>query len=173
MENKNVFEETVKTLIEDAKKLQAKLSKCQENNNFTEALSCMRLLKDTLALIKEYDWELKYSEYTTDGHKRVSVWEQNHCGEIRNVKKYNVGATYPAVYIDTSTVGNECIIYINGKRMIFKATQGATKSFPLYDYLKYINESGYEIYIDNRGRGKLVSDLLDNLNIKYKTLALR
>lgn len=90
MENKNVFEETVKTLIEDAKKLQAKLSKCQENNNFTEALSCMRLLKDTLSLIKEYDWELKYSELETTTGKQLNIWEQNHCGEIRNVKKYNI-----------------------------------------------------------------------------------
>lgn len=90
MENKNVFDETVAMLIEDARKLQKKLSNFQENNNFSEALSCMRLLKDTLSLIKEYDWELKYSEYSTDGHKEVSIWEQNHCGEIRNIKKYKI-----------------------------------------------------------------------------------
>lgn len=88
MENKNVFEETVATLIEDAKKLQAKFSKCQESNNFTEALSCMRLLKDTLSLIKEYDWELKYSELETTTGKQLKIWEQNHCGEIRNLKEY-------------------------------------------------------------------------------------
>lgn len=88
MENKNVFEETVATLIEDAKKLQAKFSKCQENNNFTEALSCMRLLKDTLSLIKEYDWELKYAEHETTTGKQLKIWEQNHCGEIRNLKEY-------------------------------------------------------------------------------------
>ena len=90
MENKNVFDETVTILIDDARKLQTKLSRLQENNNFSEALSCMRLLKDTLSLIKEYDWELKYSEYSTDGHKEISIWEQNHCGEIKNVKKYNI-----------------------------------------------------------------------------------
>ena len=95
MENKNVFEETVATLIEDAKKLQAKFSKCQENNNFTEALSCMRLLKDTLSLIKEYDWELKYSELETTTGKQLKIWEQNHCGEIRNLKEYH---TYDAMY---------------------------------------------------------------------------
>lgn len=50
----------------------------------------MRLLKDTLSLIKEYDWELKYSEYKTDEHKEVAVWEQNHSGEIRNHKKWIV-----------------------------------------------------------------------------------
>jgi len=90
MENKNVFEETVVTLIEDAKKLQAKFSKCQENNNFTEAISCMRLLKDTLSLIKEYDWELKYLELETTTGKQIKIWEQNHCGEIRNLKEYSI-----------------------------------------------------------------------------------
>ena len=90
MENKNVFEETVITLIEDAKKLQAKFSKCQENNDFRSALDTMRLLKDTLSLIKEYDWELKYSEYETDGHKEIAVWEQNHSGEIKNQKRWAV-----------------------------------------------------------------------------------
>ncbi|WP_395546726.1 MULTISPECIES: hypothetical protein [unclassified Lacrimispora] len=88
MENKNVFEETVETLIKDANKLQTKFSKCQENNNFTEALSCMRLLKDTLSLIKEYDWELKYAEHETTTGKQLKIWEQNHCGEIRNLKEY-------------------------------------------------------------------------------------
>lgn len=54
----------------------------------------MRLLKDTLSLIKEYDWELKYSEYKTDGHKEVTVWEQNHSGEIRNHKKWVVNEQF-------------------------------------------------------------------------------
>lgn len=102
MESKNVFDETVTILIDDARKLQAKLSKFQENNNFSEALSCMRLLKDTLSLIKEYDWELKHSEYSTDGHKEISIWEQNHCGEIRNVKKYHISESkhHENVWID-------------------------------------------------------------------------
>lgn len=173
MENKNVFDETVAMLIEDARKLQKKLSNFQENNNFSEALNCMRLLKDTLSLIKEYDWELKYSEYSTDGHKEVSIWEQNHCGEIRNVKRYNMYPTNRVAYIDIDALGKECIIYIDGKRRIFKATQGLSKDFPLFDYLKCIGESDYDIYIDNRSFGKLISDLLDNLNIKYKTIALR
>lgn len=90
MENKNVFDETVYTLINDAKSLQRKFTKLQDENNFHGAIECMRLLKDTLSLIKEYDWELKYSEYETDGHKEISVWEQNNCGEIRNHKKWIV-----------------------------------------------------------------------------------
>lgn len=89
-ENKNVFEETVKTLTQDAVSLQQRFHSLQEKNDFRGALDAMRLLKDTLSLIKEYDWELKYSEYQTDGHNEVAVWEQNHFGEIRNHKKWIV-----------------------------------------------------------------------------------
>lgn len=93
-ENKNVFEETVETLIKDAKSLQKKFTTLQEKNDFRGALDAMRLLKDTLSLIKEYDWELKYSEYKTDGHNEVAVWEQNHSGEIRNHKKWIIESRY-------------------------------------------------------------------------------
>ena len=90
MENKNLFEETVKTLTNDAMSLQQKFHKLQESGDIRESIDCLRLLKDTLSLIKEYDWHLEYSEYETDGHKEVSVWEQNHAGEIRNHKRWNV-----------------------------------------------------------------------------------
>lgn len=90
----NIFNETVKTLTEDAMSLQKKFHKLQEENNIKGSIDCLRLLKDTLSLIKEYDWHLEYSEYKVDGRKQVSVWEQNHCGEIKNHKIWN---------IDTST----------------------------------------------------------------------
>ena len=90
MENKNVFEETVKTLTNDAMSLQQKFHKLQESGDIRASIDCLRLLKDTLSLIKEYDWHLEYSEYETDGHKEVSVWEQNHAGEIRNHMVWNV-----------------------------------------------------------------------------------
>lgn len=90
----NIFNETVKTLTEDAMSLQQKFHKLQEENNIKGSIDCLRLLKDTLSLIKEYDWHLEYSEYKADGRKQVSVWEQNHCGDIKNHKVWN---------IDTST----------------------------------------------------------------------
>lgn len=90
MENKNLFEETVKTLTDDAMSLQQKFHKLQESGDIRASIDCLRLLKDTLSLIKEYDWHLEYSEYKTDGHKEIAVWEQNHSGEIRNHKKWNV-----------------------------------------------------------------------------------
>lgn len=90
----NIFNETVKTLTEDAMSLQQKFHKLQEENNNKGSIDCLRLLKDTLSLIKEYDWHLEYSEYKTDGKEQVAVWEQNHCGDIKNHKIWN---------IDTST----------------------------------------------------------------------
>ncbi|MBD5144019.1 MAG: hypothetical protein HDT22_10505 [Ruminococcus sp.] len=86
----NIFNETVKTLTEDAMSLQQKFHKLQEDNNVKGSIDCLRLLKDTLSLIKEYDWHLEYSEYKVDGRKQVSVWEQNHCGDIKNHKTWNV-----------------------------------------------------------------------------------
>ena len=95
---KNIFDETVETLIKDAKTLterynryvsaEADPNNCAYRNKMT--IDTLRLLKDTLSLIKEYDWHLEYSEYETDNHKEIAVWEQNHSGEIRNHKKWTV-----------------------------------------------------------------------------------
>lgn len=90
MKNKNIFEEVVKTLKEDSLSLQKKFHTLQEKNDIKGSIDCLRLLKDTLSLIRDYDWELKYSEYETDGHKEVAVWEQNHCGDIRDYKRWTV-----------------------------------------------------------------------------------
>lgn len=116
-EKKNVFEETVRTLTEDAVSLQKKFHKSQENNDIRTSIDCLRLLKDTLSLIKEYDWELKYSEYQIDGHKEVSVWEQNHSGEIRNHKTWTVNDTttitenkWYRMFTDHIISGKSCLI---------------------------------------------------------------
>lgn len=87
----NVFEETVKLLIKDAKSLQKKFTAFQEKNDLRGALDTMRLLKDTLSLIKEYDWELRVSECKFSDHTIITTWEQNHCGEIRNKNSWTVG----------------------------------------------------------------------------------
>lgn len=96
--NKNIFNETVETLISDAKVLTKRYNSYiksesdPDNCSFRNKMSIdtLRLLKDTLSLIKEYDWHLEYSEYETDGHTEIAVWEQNHSGEIRNYKKWLV-----------------------------------------------------------------------------------
>lgn len=86
----NIFNETVRTLTDDVVSLQQKFHKLQEDNNIKGSIDCLRLLKDTLSLIKEYDWHLEYSEYKTDGKKQIAVWEQNHCGDIKNHKIWDV-----------------------------------------------------------------------------------
>lgn len=169
MENKNVFEETVETLIKDAKKLQAKFSKCQENNNFTEALSCMRLLKDTLSLIKEYDWELKYVEHETTTGKQLKIWEQNHCGEIRNHKKWIVNEDNRIMYIDFHDNG-KALVLINGERYSLDYNPLAKNGrIPLIDFIRaYGND--YTIYVDKRGFGIAITDVLDTYKIAYKEI---
>ncbi|WP_099467752.1 hypothetical protein [Konateibacter massiliensis] len=130
--NQNIFKETVETLISDAKSLQKKFTALQEKNDFRGALDTMRLLKDTLSLIKEYDWKLMYSEYETDGHKEIAVWEQNHCGEIKRHKKWRV---VPQGKEDTNRwskmfedyiISGKSHLYCNGKHH-----RGTGKSYAL------------------------------------------
>ena len=59
-------------LQNDAMSLQQKFHKSQESGDIRASIDCLRLLKDTLSLIKEYDWHLEYSEYKTD-------WTQKSC----------------------------------------------------------------------------------------------
>lgn len=87
---KNIFDETIETLTNDAKILTEKYHNSINSGKIREAIDTLRLLKDTLSLIKEYDWHLEYSEYETDGHSEVTIWEQTHSGEIRNYKKWLV-----------------------------------------------------------------------------------
>lgn len=90
MERKDVFDETVKTLISDASRLTTRYDKLVSNGDNREAIDTLRLLKDTLALIKEYDWKLEYSEREDGYNKEIELWEQNHSGDIRNHKVWNV-----------------------------------------------------------------------------------
>lgn len=144
-ENKDVFEETVETLVDDAKSLQAKFTALQEKNDFRGALDAMRLLKDTLSLIRDYGWELKYSEYETDGHKEIAVWEQNHCGEIRNHKTWTI--IEPVKYADNKWHRMFTDYIISGKSCLVddgNLHRGTGKSYAL---AKLCNEyNGLIIY---------------------------
>lgn len=90
--NKNIFDETVKVLTNDAKILTEKYNKLVNvefnPNSFVSinkaSIDTLRLLKDTLSLIKEYDWHLEYSK---NGNE-ICIWEQNHSGEIKNKKTW-------------------------------------------------------------------------------------
>lgn len=93
----NCFDDIVSSLKQDAIDLQNKFSTLKNDiNDIKPKIDILRLLKDTLNLIKEYDWKLMYSEYEArqnpneDFHKEVTVWEQNSEGNIRNHKVWKV-----------------------------------------------------------------------------------
>lgn len=83
-------EDLIKFLEYDCKKLQRKMEIALESSDIGTYKNLMRALSDASDLIRKNEWKLKFSEYETDGHKEVSVWEQNYDGEIRNHKKWNV-----------------------------------------------------------------------------------
>lgn len=169
METKNVFEEVVNTLTSDARSLQEKFTRLQDKGDFRNAIDSMRLLKDTLSLIKEYDWKLMYSEDEFDGKKKVSIWEQNYCGKIRNKKTWNVNSSKESMYIDY-VEKDGALVYVNGERYSVSCKPSAENGhIPLVDLVKMF-EDKVDIYIDRHGFGMMISDILDNSHIQYKDI---
>lgn len=160
MKTKNVFEETVNTLIKDAKKLNDMYNRCLDNDDYRKAIDTLRLLKDNLSLIKEYDWHLEYSENEDDIHKEVSVWEQNHDGDIRNQKTWNVRNNI--IYIDYGI--DETYVYIGRRRYSFDLTKHSEE---FINTVKCYAEKDTSIYVNDMGIGKMVCDLLDTNGIFY------
>ena len=158
---KNIFDETVDTLTNDVKVLTEKYHDFLNNGEHREAIDTLRLLKDTLSLIKEYDWHLEYSEYETDGHNEVAVWEQNHSGEIRNHKKWTIGNT--TMYIDYGT--DVTVVYANRRKYHFNLKKDKKAFINMVDY--YLDGGNTTIYVDDNGLGKYVCDLLDSHDIIY------
>lgn len=163
MENKNVFQETVDTLIDDAKKLSHAYNYWLEQGEYKKSIDTLRLLKDTLSLIKEYDWHLEYSENEEGIHKKISVWEQNHDGEIRNQKTWNVGNN--VIYIDFGT--DITYMYVGRRRYSFDLRKHSEE---FINTVKDFANENTSIYVDDMGIGKLICDLLDKNDISYNTI---
>lgn len=163
--NKNIFDETVETLINDGKILTKKYHDFLNGGKTREAIDTLRLLKDTLSLIKEYDWHLEYSEYETDGHDEVAVWEQNHSGEIRNCKKWTVGDG-TTMYIDYGT--DVTLVYVGRRKFRFDLKKD--RSTFIYTVTDYYKNGNITIYVDDAGLGKYVCDLLDSHDISYRLI---
>lgn len=163
--NKNIFDETVDTLIKDAKALTKKYHDFLNGGKIREAIDTLRLLKDTLSLIKEYDWHLECSEYETDCHKEVAVWEQNHSGEIRNHKKWTVGDG-TTMYIDYGI--DVTLVYVGRRKFRFDLKKDKTNF--IYTITNYYKNKNITIYVDDTGLGKYVCDLLDSHDIPYTTI---
>lgn len=101
MENTNFYDEIVKNLKEEAKKLNEKLSKLRDNHDMNGYISTLKSLRETLDLIHKYDWQLYYSEYGVESDNvdsgyaiEIAVWEQNHEGQIRNHKTWRTDIGY-------------------------------------------------------------------------------
>lgn len=163
METKNVFKETVNTLVEDANSLTKQYNGWVKQGEHKKAIDTLRLLKDTLSLIKEYDWHLEYSEDGQGFHKKVSVWEQNHDGEIRNQKTWNTCDT--VMYIDYDT--DMTSVYIRGRKYSFDLKKDSNDF--IYTVKRFADENT-TIYVDDTDIGKLVCDLLDSNDIFYLTI---
>lgn len=163
METKNVFEETVNTLVEDANSLTKQYNGWVKQGEHKKAIDTLRLLKDTLSLIKEYDWHLEYSENEDDIRKEVSVWEQNHDGDIRNQKTWNVRNNI--IYVDYGT--DETYVYIGRRRYSFDLRKHSEE---FIDTVKCYADKNTSIYVNDMGIGKMVCDLLDANGIFYHTI---
>jgi len=167
-DNKNFYDEIVKGLKLEAQTLSLKLlngNGIGGNNTQCASIRIMILkaLRETLSLIKQYDWQLQYSEYTTDGIKQVATWEQNNEGEIKDHKIYNI--RIPSVYVNICryATGNHMSIFYNGKVDIFKNENSR-------NYASYImngfHDKNVNIYIDEDGLGVGLLDELSKLNAK-------
>lgn len=86
----NFYDLIVENLKKEAKHLNEKLEKVRNNQDMNNYLATLKSIKETLRLIEEYDWTLKYSEYKTGNEPQIAVWEQNHEGQIRNYKIWTI-----------------------------------------------------------------------------------
>jgi len=96
----NFYDGIVNNLKQEAKYLNDRLTRFRNNNEMNGYIATLKSLRETLDLIKKYDWQLMYSEYDIeyksclDGKDKISreiaVWEQNHEGNIRNHNKWKI-----------------------------------------------------------------------------------
>ena len=103
----NFYDDIVVNLKQEAKHLNDRLTRFRSNNEMNGYIATLKSLRETLDLIKKYDWQLMYSEYgvfksnkDSDRGKidniitEISVWEQNHDGQIKNHKIWRTDIPY-------------------------------------------------------------------------------
>ena len=90
MKDKSFIEQRIDNLKEEAKMLDESISKTRDRGDFGTYRNLIKAYSDILLLIDRYDWQQKYSEYTTDEEKQIAVWEQNSDGNIRDHKVWTV-----------------------------------------------------------------------------------
>jgi len=75
IENKNkeinFYDGIVSNLKQEAKHLNDRLTKFRNNNEMNGYIATLKSLRETLDLIKKYDWQLMYSEYGVENTKEI------------------------------------------------------------------------------------------------------
>jgi len=79
VEETNFYDNIVKSLKDDANKLNDKLSKAISMQDMNLYISTIKSLRDTLDLISKYDWKLMYSEYTTCEYDKSNELDKLNC----------------------------------------------------------------------------------------------
>lgn len=95
----NYVDNIVKELKNEAQELNKNLLKYRQNKDMNLYISTLKSLRETMNLIRDYDWREEHSEYHTgdDNHIEVSTWQQNSDGTIRNHKRYIVDKKFDDV----------------------------------------------------------------------------
>lgn len=84
------YEDIVKKLKYEALTMSENLNKKNKNDDYRAYIDLVKVLRETLNLISIYDWQIRYGCGYKDGGKKVEIWEQNHDGQIRNRKVWEV-----------------------------------------------------------------------------------
>jgi hypothetical protein len=101
------YDEIITKLKEEAKCLNDRLKgirECKNPDHMNNYIATLKSLRETLDLIVKYDWQLMYSAYgvtdkdiissAEDVLTEISIWEQNHEGQIRNHKVWKTNIPY-------------------------------------------------------------------------------
>jgi len=67
----NFYDAIVANLKQEAKHLNYRLTKFRDNNEMNGYIATLKSLRETLDLIKKYDWQLMYSEYGVENKKEI------------------------------------------------------------------------------------------------------
>lgn len=74
----------VENLKKEAKHLNGKLLYCRNKDDMNGYIATLKSLKETLELIKKYDWQLMYSEYGVENTEAM-----NNINDALDIAKYS------------------------------------------------------------------------------------
>jgi len=95
--NDNFYDGIVNNLKQEAKQLNIRLDKLRNNNEMNGYISTLKSLRETLDLIKKYDWQLMYSEYGVENIIKVKPIFTLHKPDRKLIGELNL---YDVTYIE-------------------------------------------------------------------------